>query len=40
MWTLESLSHSKVKQVFIFCGVHADKIRAFVECVAGSRMEV
>lgn len=30
-WTLESLSLSKVKQVFIFCGVHADKIRAFVE---------
>ncbi|WVR03095.1 hypothetical protein IAU60_000084 [Kwoniella sp. DSM 27419] len=30
-WTLESLSLSKVKQVFVFCGVHADKIRAFVE---------
>lgn len=30
-WTLESLSLSKVKQVFIFCGVHADKIRAFIE---------
>ncbi|WVO15131.1 hypothetical protein L204_102775 [Cryptococcus depauperatus] len=29
-WTLESLSLSKVKQVFIFCGIHADKIRAFV----------
>lgn len=28
--TLESLSLSKVKQVFIFCGVHADKIREFV----------
>ncbi|WVQ72225.1 hypothetical protein IAR50_001774 [Cryptococcus sp. DSM 104548] len=30
-WTLESLALSKVKQVFIFCGVHADQIRAFVE---------
>ncbi|WWD22647.1 hypothetical protein CI109_107140 [Kwoniella shandongensis] len=30
-WTLESLSLSKVKQVFIFCGVHSDKIRAFIE---------
>jgi len=29
-WTLESLSLSKVKQVFIFCGAHADKIRDFV----------
>ncbi|BEI83791.1 hypothetical protein CcaverHIS002_0403950 [Cutaneotrichosporon cavernicola] len=29
-YTLESLSLSKVKQVFIFCGVHADKIREFV----------
>ncbi|ORY23264.1 nucleotide-diphospho-sugar transferase [Naematelia encephala] len=29
-WTLESLALSKVKQVFIFCGVHADKIRDFV----------
>ena len=29
-WTLESLSLSKVKQVFIFCGVHADKIRNYV----------
>ncbi|GMK58734.1 hypothetical protein CspeluHIS016_0601760 [Cutaneotrichosporon spelunceum] len=28
-YTLESLSQSKVKQVFIFCGVHADKIREF-----------
>ncbi|WRT63187.1 uncharacterized protein IL334_000090 [Kwoniella shivajii] len=30
-WTLESLSLSKVKQVFIFCGVHSEKIRSFVE---------
>ncbi|OCF34920.1 translation initiation factor eIF-2B subunit epsilon [Kwoniella heveanensis BCC8398] len=30
-WTLESLSLSKVRQVFVFCGVHADKIRAFIE---------
>nr|XP_018266114.1 translation initiation factor eIF-2B subunit epsilon [Kwoniella dejecticola CBS 10117]OBR88272.1 translation initiation factor eIF-2B subunit epsilon [Kwoniella dejecticola CBS 10117] len=30
-WTLESLSLSKVKQVFVFCGVHAEKIRAFVD---------
>nr|XP_019048160.1 translation initiation factor eIF-2B subunit epsilon [Kwoniella bestiolae CBS 10118]OCF27090.1 translation initiation factor eIF-2B subunit epsilon [Kwoniella bestiolae CBS 10118] len=30
-WTLESLSLSKVKQVFVFCGVHSDKIRAFIE---------
>ncbi|KAK4685960.1 translation initiation factor eIF-2B subunit epsilon, partial [Tremellales sp. Uapishka_1] len=29
-WTLESLSLSKVKQVFIFCGVHADKIREYI----------
>ena len=29
-WTLESLSLSKVKQVFVFCGAHADKIRDFV----------
>nr|XP_019013988.1 translation initiation factor eIF-2B subunit epsilon [Kwoniella pini CBS 10737]OCF52769.1 translation initiation factor eIF-2B subunit epsilon [Kwoniella pini CBS 10737] len=30
-WTLESLSLSKVKQVFVFCGVHAEKIRAFID---------
>jgi translation initiation factor eIF-2B subunit epsilon len=36
-YTLESLSHSKVKQVFIFCGVHADKIREFVACVESWR---
>ncbi|WWC90224.1 uncharacterized protein L201_005157 [Kwoniella dendrophila CBS 6074] len=30
-WTLESLSLSKVKQVFVFCGVHSDKIRSFIE---------
>ncbi|ORX35131.1 nucleotide-diphospho-sugar transferase [Kockovaella imperatae] len=30
-WTLESLSLSRVKQVFIFCGAHADKVRDFVE---------
>ncbi|WWC97600.1 hypothetical protein V866_004484 [Kwoniella sp. B9012] len=30
-WTLESLSLSKVRQVFVFCGVHSDKIRAFIE---------
>lgn len=29
-WTLESLSLGGVKQVFIFCGVHAEKIRQFV----------
>lgn len=29
-WTLESLSLSKVKQVFVFCGVHADQIKEFV----------
>ena len=29
-WTLENLSLSKVKQVFIFCGVHSEKIRDFV----------
>jgi len=29
-WTLECLSSSKVKQVFIFCGVHGDQIREFV----------
>ncbi|KAI9633264.1 nucleotide-diphospho-sugar transferase, partial [Dioszegia hungarica] len=30
-WTLEALSLSKVKQVFLFCGVHAEQIREFVE---------
>jgi translation initiation factor eIF-2B subunit epsilon len=30
-WTLESLSLSKVKQVFVFCGAHAEKVREFVE---------
>ncbi|KAL7425002.1 translation initiation factor eIF-2B epsilon subunit, GEF [Cryptotrichosporon argae] len=30
-WTLESLAMSKVEQVFIFCGAHADKIREYVE---------
>ena len=30
-WTLEALSISQVKQVFLFCGVHADQIRAYVE---------
>jgi len=29
-WTLEALSLSKVKQVFIFCGIHAEKIRQFI----------
>lgn len=29
-WTLESLSLSKVKQVFVFCGAHADKIRQYI----------
>lgn len=29
-WTLEALSLSKVKQVFVFCGVHADQIREHV----------
>ena len=29
-WTLESLSLSKVKQIFVFCGVHAEQIREFV----------
>lgn len=32
-WTLESLSLSKVKQVFVFCGVHADKIKEWVRSV-------
>jgi hypothetical protein len=30
-WTLESLSLSKVRQVFVFCGVHADKVKEYVE---------
>ena len=30
VWTLESLSLSRVKQVFVFCGVHAEKFREFV----------
>jgi translation initiation factor eIF-2B subunit epsilon len=29
-WTLEALSLSKVKQVFVFCGVHANQVREFV----------
>lgn len=29
-WTLEALSLSKVKQVFLFCGVHAEQIKEFV----------
>ena len=29
-WTLESLSLSKVKQVFVFCGAHTDKVKEFV----------
>ncbi len=29
-WTLESLSLSRVKQVFVFCGVHAERIRESV----------
>jgi hypothetical protein len=29
-WTLEALSLSRVKQVFVFCGVHADQVREFV----------
>ena len=32
-WTLEALSLSKVKQVFVFCGVHADLIRDHVRYV-------
>lgn len=30
-WTLESLSLSKVKQVFVFCGVHSEKVKQYVE---------
>ncbi len=30
-WTLESLSLSRVKQVFVFCGVNGEKVREFVE---------
>lgn len=33
-WTLEALVVSKVKQVFLFCGAHADQIRSYVEYVA------
>ncbi|EIW73036.1 hypothetical protein TREMEDRAFT_42152 [Tremella mesenterica DSM 1558] len=29
-WTLEALSLSRVKQVFVFCGVHSDQIREYV----------
>jgi translation initiation factor eIF-2B subunit epsilon len=29
-WTLEALSLSRVKQVFVFFGVHSDKVRDFV----------
>lgn len=32
-WTLEALSLSKVKQVFVFCGVHAELIRDHVRYV-------
>lgn len=32
-WTLEALVVSKVKQVFLFCGAHADQIRSYVEYV-------
>ena len=38
-WTLESLSLSKVKQVFVFCGAHMEKIRDFVSSVLSHRTE-